>query len=163
MSGALYTTYNTNAALLIPVIVALMSVLAVLIGLKAYEPWFEWWREVERRMVRWVHGQRRAWRSDYDPARAICDDIEDEEIEDAWMTAEELVERIERRVARHKARGLFPRPPWPSAPPFTTGGGHRGRAARAADAGTCRGLCCRCWWWWREWRRRGVCARREHS
>ena len=109
LSGLLYMLGSTDAALLLPAIIAMCAVSGIFVGLKVWQLWWTYWVRVERRLVEWrerraVGGSRRqqvrreSW----------------SELEESWLTIEQVMERMHRRAnskakrkhrQRHMTRG----------------------------------------------------------
>ena len=98
LSGALYSLGSTNAALLLPAAIAMCAVSGIFIGLKLWMMWWTYWLRVERRMKEWQErretGRERRLRTRRESVQ---------ELEESWLTIEEVMERMERR-ANSKAR-----------------------------------------------------------
>ena len=116
LSGALYSLGATNAALLLPAVAAMCAVSALVVGLKVWQLWWAYWVRVERRLELWQE-RRAAGRVRRTGVRR--DSLQ--ELEEDWLTIEEVVERLERRAKakarrkrrkreRHSAGALDPQP-----------------------------------------------------
>lgn len=98
LSGAFYSLGFTNAALLLPAVLAMCAVCGIVVGLRLWQLWWAYWVRVERRVEEWqqrrVVGRERR-------LRVRRDSVGD--LEESWLTIEEVMERMERR-ANSKAR-----------------------------------------------------------
>ena len=102
LSGALYSLGSTNAALLLPAIVAMCAVTGIFVGLKVWQLWWAHWRRVELRLEQW---QERQASGREQRLRARQESVR--ELEESWLTIDQVVQRMERRAsskARRKRR-----------------------------------------------------------
>ena len=112
LAGAMYSLWNTNAALLLPAVLSLLAVFTIGLGMRAWKGWWHWMREVEER----AEGKVGLW---WERRKAQLDDgwapVEDDEaLEDAWLTIDQVMARMtdkanrkhrERRRARQRRSG----------------------------------------------------------
>ena len=107
LAGALYALGSTNAAMMMPAAATMMAVLAVGLGMRAWQGWWAWMKELEGRAEGRVGGwwrARRVARREWDE-RNSWDSDDDDGLDDAWLTIDEAMARIQRR-ARVKHRRL---------------------------------------------------------
>ena len=122
LAGALYDLGNTSAAMMMPAAATMMAVLAVGLGMRAWQGWWAWMRELEGRAEERVEGwwrARRAGRREWDEVSSADGDEDEDGLEDAWLTIDQAMERIQRRAtAKHRLRrdGRRTRARLPAAP-----------------------------------------------
>jgi hypothetical protein len=105
LAGLMYSPQSTNLVLMLPVLVAIIAVFAIGLGMRLWQQWWRWIKtaadSAQDSLADWWRGcgdERR------DAVEAFEEQDDDGNLEEDWLTIDEVMERIQRRSKEKRKR-----------------------------------------------------------